>query len=394
MKINIGVLFGGRSVEHEISVISAIQVMKALDRDKYEVTPIYISREGVWYTGVNLDQVDSFKNYGKLIRKSRRIIPSLNAGDGRLMSYPGGLFNSSKVISKIDLAFPVFHGTYGEDGSVQGVLEMMGIPYVGSGVLSSAVCMDKSLTKEVCKSIDIAVIEYVKLDADSWFMDKESVLEGLSTKFKYPIIVKPNDLGSSIGVTRVLNVSELRDAIDLAAIFSSTIIVERCVSPLREVNCSVARTPEEILVSECEEPVAATENMLTFDEKYLSSGASSEGIASAKRELPANITEDMKHEIQGYALRIYGHLNCSGIVRVDFIIDKQDGKIYLNEINTTPGSLAFYLWEASGKKFTAILSDVIKSAELQFRRKDRLKKNFKSDVLFNVDGAKLSGKLG
>ncbi len=390
----VGVFFGGRSVEHEISIISAMQVMKALDKAKYEVVPVYISKEGVWYTGPWLMYINNFKNYKNLMKNVTKVIPSMNAGEGTLMSYPDGFLKSSKVVSKLDVILPVFHGSYGEDGCFQGIFEVMGLPYAGCGVAASAITMNKSFTKEICKAVNIPVIEHYKMDSDAWFREKNTHLNNIEGKFSYPIIVKPDDLGSSIGVSKAGSRQELENAIDLAASFTNNILVEPCITAIKEVNCSVAEIGNEAQVSECEEPVIIGNELLSFDEKYMNASGSSEGMAGTKRKIPADITPQQKSDIQGYAAKIFKHLNCSGVCRIDFIIDQSNQSVYLNEINTIPGSLAFYLWEATDKKFATLLSELIETAIKRFARNGKLKKTFKSNVLFNIDGSKLSGKLG
>lgn len=390
----VGVFFGGRSVEHEISIISAMQVMKAMDKTKYEVVPVYISKEGVWYTGPWLMYINNFKNYKNLMKNVTKVLPSMNAGEGTLLSYPEGLLKSSKVLTKLDVILPVFHGTYGEDGCFQGIFEVMGVPYAGCGVAAAAITMNKSFTKEICKAVNIPIIEYYKLDSDSWFREKNTHLAAIEQQFKYPVIVKPDDLGSSIGVGKANNAQDLENAIDVAASYTNNILIERCVTAIKEVNCSVAEIGNEIKVSECEEPVIAGSELLSFDEKYMSASTASEGMAGTKRKIPAEISAQMKADIQGYAAKIFKHLNCSGVCRIDFIIDESNQSVYMNEINTIPGSLAFYLWEATDKKFATLISELLETAIKRFARNAKTKKTFKSNVLFNIDGSKLSGKLG
>ena len=287
----------------------------------------------------------------------------------------------------------IFHGTYGEDGSIQGIFEIMNIPYIGSNVFASSICMNKSFTKEICKTINIPVIEYYTIDSDSWFKNKEAHLNNIEGKFNYPVMVKPNDLGSSIGVGKAANRSELENALDVAATYSNNIIVEIFISAIQEVNCSVAEINNRTEISESEEPLISNSDLLSFDEKYLSSSTRTEGMAGAKRKIPASISEKQKTEIQKFGKLIFEYLDCSGVVRIDFIIDKNTDKVFLNEINTIPGSLAFYLWEAVDKNFTVLISDIIETSLKRFAKKNRVNKNFKSDILFNIDGSKLSSKL-
>ncbi|MDR3133673.1 MAG: D-alanine--D-alanine ligase [Prevotellaceae bacterium] len=393
MKKNIGIFFGGRSVEHEISVISALQVIKMMDKENYNAVPIYVTKDGGWYTGNWLKFIDNFRNYKELIKHSRRIVPSLDANDGTLFVYPRGIWKRSKAVAKIDVAFPVFHGAYGEDGCFQGLFEIMNLPYVGSNVIASAVCMSKAFTKEIAKAIAVPVLDYYALDAARWFGDKENEIKRIAARFAFPLIVKPDNLGSSIGVSKAANGQELENAVELAAVYSDAIVIEKCVTAIKEINCSVMSTVRGVEVSECEEPVITPDKLLSFDDKYLSSSASTEGMAGTKRKIPAGIPDSLKKEIQDYAAKIFRYLGCSGVARIDFILDTAENKVYLNEINTIPGSLAFYLWEATGKKFTALLTEMIEHSVKRFAKNNKLKKSIDTNVLFHVDGNKLSGKL-
>ncbi|MDR2358860.1 MAG: D-alanine--D-alanine ligase [Prevotellaceae bacterium] len=392
MKKNIGVFFGGRSVEHEISIISALQVIKAIDKDKYDVVPVYITKDGCWYTGNWLKFIDNYRNYKLLLKRCRKITPSLDAHDGTLFAYPRGLWKRSRAVVKIDVAFPVFHGAHGEDGCFQGVFEIMNLPYVGSDVLSSAVCMSKVFTKEISKAIGIPVLDYYSVDANRWFSDRENQIKQVS-RLAFPVIVKPGNLGSSIGVGKAANVQELENAMELAAVYSNTLLVEKCITAIREINCSVVETVRGVEVSECEEPVITPGKLLSFDDKYLSSASPVEGMAGTNRKIPAGIPDALKKEIQEYAVKIFRYLGCSGVARIDFILDTATGKVYLNEINTMPGSLAFYLWEATGKTFATLLSEIIEQSVKRFAQNNKLKKSFDTNVLWSINGNKLNNKL-
>ncbi|MDR1405724.1 MAG: D-alanine--D-alanine ligase [Prevotellaceae bacterium] len=393
MKKNIGIFFGGRSVEHEISVISALQVIKMIDRERYEAIPVYLAKDGSWYTGNWLKYIDNFRNGRELIRHCRKIIPSLTARDGTLLGCPQGWLKRSRVVAKIDVAFPVFHGAYGEDGCMQGVFEIMDIPYAGSDVTASAVGMNKILTKEICKAAGIPVLEHYRLDADGWFADRENHIARITRQFTFPVIVKPNNLGSSIGASKAGNAAELENAIELAAVYTDDILVEKYVTAIKEINCSVMATAAGVEVSECEEPLIAPNKLLSFDDKYLSGNASPKGMAGSSRKIPADIPDAVKKEIRDCAAGIFNRLGCSGVARIDFIMDTATKKVYLNEINTIPGSMAFYLWEATGKNFTTLITETIEHAVKRFTRNSKLMKSFDSGVLFNIDGNKLSGKL-
>ena len=398
MKKNIGIFFGGRTVEHEISIISALQVINHIDKTKYNVTPVYISQEGKWYTDKYfwLTRLENYSDQKRQLKKCTQVLPALNANDGRLLSYPKGLFKRSRTVARLDVVLPVFHGAYGEDGCFQGVFEVMNIPYVGSDVASSAICMNKTLTKEMCNAMQIPVIDYVSIDAEAWMKDQTACLNRIKERLSFPVIVKPNDLGSSIAVNKAINDDELVNAIDLVTYYSNDILIEHCVTNLKEVNCSVVETPNGIEVSECEEPVVSgNEQFLSYDEKYLPKDRSaSQGMAGATRKIPADISDAVKKEIHACAVKIFKHVGCSGVIRIDFIIDMDNNRLYLNEINTIPGSLAFYLWEATGKTFETLITELIENAIKKYTKKGKLRKNFKSNVLINLQTGKLGSKLG
>lgn len=390
MKTTVGVFFGGKSVEHDVSIITAIQVMNALDSTIYEVIPVYVSRNGDWYTGEGMRKIETFQKKD-FLNAQTRIHPAMSSEHGVLYSYPGGLLKRSKPVAKLDAAFMAFHGSQGENGSFQGVMEIMQIPYVGSGVKASAMAMDKSTVKDICRVEEIAVVPSVKLQESEWYESTDTYLVDIR-KMNFPLIVKPNDLGSSIGISMVKNEEELQDGIDLAFQYSKTILVEQFVKNMKEVNCSVAKTIEGVQVSELEELVKNPDNLVTFDDKYVSDGQS-EGMASAKRIIPANLDAKTADLIRDYSRRIYNALDCDGLVRIDYMIDTVENTVFLNEINSIPGSLAFYLWEPLGVKFSQLLDSLIKRSMSDFAKKQKLRSEYKSTILSRVDGYKLSNKV-
>ncbi len=402
MKIKVGVLFGGKTVEHEISVISAIQAMGYLNRDKYDVIPIYITKNNEFYVGEDIGKIESYTDINTLLKNSQRIIMVNEGGKTQLIKYPQKMF-SKGVVDYIDIAFPVVHGTNVEDGTLQGYLKMFNIPYVGCDVLSSAVGMDKYVMKTVLKDNGIPVLDCKCYTANLYDEDSEKIVDEIETAIGYPVIVKPVNLGSSIGISKAENRSELFDSLDTAFHYATKVLVETAVQNLKEINCSVLGDYETAEASECEEPVSS-DKILTFTEKYIGDGSSkgakgakggvksassgSKGMATLKRKIPADITGEQRDEIRQMAVKAFKCLGCNGVSRIDFMMDTATGKIWLNEINTIPGSLSFYLWEPLGVKYTELLDRMISFALKREREEENITYTFDSNVL---QGVKLGG---
>lgn len=355
MKIKVGVFFGGRSVEHEVSVLSALQAIDAMDKEKYEVIPVYIAKSGLLYTGEALLAVDNYKDTAKLLADSRQVGIINNLTEVVVVRYPLGRF-SNNVVTTLDVAMPVLHGTNGEDGSMQGFFESVGLPYTGCDVLSSAIGMDKIATKCVLLQAGLPVVKYTWFYALDWLKDPQAAVAKVESAVPYPVIVKPADVGSSVGIKKAANRAELEEAIELARNFSAKILVEELVVNMQEINCSVLGDWDEAQTSVCEEPVGSSE-ILSYQDKYLNKGT--KGMSGAKRKVPADIAPELADEIQKYARGAFLAIGCAGVVRIDFMIDRAADKVYVNELNTIPGSLSFYLWEATGVKFTALVDRLI-----------------------------------
>ncbi|MDA3846695.1 MAG: ATP-grasp domain-containing protein, partial [Vallitaleaceae bacterium] len=302
-----------------------------------------------------------------------------------IVKIPFGL--SKKPITTFDVALPITHGNKGEDGSLQGMFEMLDIPYGSSNVGAAAVSMDKVMTKYILTSLDIPVVAYVAFYKYEWLGKEKAWIERIEEKLAYPMIVKPASGGSSIGVTKAKNKSELIDAVDLAISMDERVLVERMVESIREINCSVLGDIEHAETSFLEEPVANSE-ILSFNDKYM--GNQSKGMVSAKREIPAKITEAMQEKIEDYSLQVFKAFGCSGVVRIDYIIDASTEEVFFNEMNTIPGSLSFYLWEPKGKSYKELLTDIIKIAMQRFKRKADLSYSFNNNLfqVNNLDGLK------
>ena len=375
MKITVGVLFGGRSVENEISVVTASQVMESMDRDKYEIVPIYIAKTGKWYTGKELLDLKRYKDMPSLFRDCTEVYFKSIYGDRNLYSN-GGFLGREKVVARIDTILPTLHGTNCEDGTLQGVLEVIGIPYVGCNTFASANGMDKISMKQILRDSGISVVDFVWFTDKEWDHSHKETVEKIEKSLAYPVIVKPANSGSSVGISPAHNEQELVDAIDNAAQFTTRIIVERMLSNLKEVNCSVMGDYYNCKASECEVPLRSGE-ILSYSDKYQGGGTKgakgakcgakmsagsklgSKGMSSLKRELPARIPTDVTALVKDYAIRTFKTLGCEGLARVDLMIDQDDNRVYVNEINTIPGSLSSYLWDYTGIPFGEVIDTLI-----------------------------------
>lgn len=392
MKIRVGVIWGGMSVEHEVSVISGLQAYHALDSDKYEAVPIYISKQGEWYTGLQLTDMDNYKDMSQLLKEVKRVVLYTNeAGKHQLISPgPARLFKSN-VMSELDVAFPVTHGTYGEDGALQGLLEMNRIPYVGCDVLSAANGMDKIAMKTIIRGAGLPVTDFHWFYSQSWFDDQAKQVEKIEQKLGYPVIVKPANLGSSVGIAKAKNRDELIDAVEEALTYAPKILAEHMVSSLTEVNCSVLGDYEEMQASECEE-VLKSSDILSYQDKYMNQG--SKGMSGGEnRRIPAGISDELTERIKDLACQTFLELGCAGVSRIDFLIDRDRDAVYINEINSIPGSLAFYLWEATGVSFTELTERLVQVALKRSRERSNLTFTYDTNLLaMHSKGGKLGTK--
>lgn len=394
MKIKIGVFFGGRSVEHEVSIISAIQAINNLDKEKYDVIPVYITKENEMYVGEKIGNIDEYKNIKKLLGKSQRIILVPNGEKVELIKYPFKKLGKSEY-DYIDLAFPIVHGTNVEDGTLQGYFKTLGIPFVGPDVLSSAVGMDKYVMKTILKDNNIPVLDCLRFDTKDYTSNCKKIISDVEGKFEYPVIVKPINLGSSVGIKVAKNSEELQEAIDYAFQYAMNILIEKAITNLKEINCSVIGDYEETLASECEEPVS-TDEILSYEDKYIggSKDFGSKGMATLKRKLPAEISEDTREKIRNMAVSTFKALGCNGVSRIDFIIDTKTNEIFVNEINTIPGSLSFYLWEPVGVKYPELLDRMIIKALKRDREEKSITYSFDTKILEGISLNGLKGSKG
>ena len=393
MKTNVGVFFGGRSVEHEISVISALQAINAFDPQKYEVFPIYISKQGKWYTGKELLDVSNYKDLKSLEGKVEEVYMKPVYGDYKLYrsNVKGGLFSKKEpVVADLHIAFPVLHGSHGEDGMFQGVLETIGIPFVGCDTLSSANGMDKITMKMILRESGVPVVDYVWFTDREWLSSREKTDEMVEKTLGYPVIVKPANLGSSVGISKASDRKSLDSAIENAIRFSSRIIVEHMVEDMMEINCSVLGDADHRETSVCEEPIKH-KDFLTYDEKYGGGGKS--GMQASQKKIPADLPVETSEKIRNLASETFRVLACNGVSRIDFMIDKENNDIFVNEINTIPGSLSFYLWEETGISFKELIDKLIALALKRKRDTDRKTYSYDTNI-FAMGGGLKGGMKG
>ncbi|MCI5789906.1 MAG: D-alanine--D-alanine ligase [Tenericutes bacterium] len=386
MRIKVGVIFGGETVEHEVSIISAIQAMNKINQEKYEVIPIYITKDREWYTGDMLKDIEVYQDFSLIKKYAKNVVLYYKNGSYVLQkkSFP------KTVVKEIDIAFPIVHGTNVEDGVLQGYLQSIGIPFVGGNVYASVVGQDKAFMKDIWAEAEIPMTKYV------WFYDfdyknnRDEIIKKVS-KLKYPVIVKPATTGSSVGISVCENEEKLIEGIDDAIQYDTKIVVEEVVQNLKEVNIAVMGNYEHQKVSEIEE-VLSGNKFLTYADKYIGGGKGklkgaktntkfSKGMASTNRKLPAEISDKMRKEVEEIAVKAFKVLGSSGNCRIDFLIDDKAGKVYINEINSIPGSLAFYLWDAKGIDFTDLLDEMITIGIKDYKKRISKTHSFESNIL-------------
>lgn len=383
MKKTIAVFFGGQACEHDISIVTSHQMMENINRKRFHVVPIYISREGQWYSGEKLLDMDFMRRFDSEEKSLQRVWISPMPNGRKLLSETkkSGLFGKKEEPIIIDAAIIGMHGLNGEDGTLQGVLELADIPYTSSGVLGSAVGMDKVMMKAAFRGADIPALPGVCVLRDEWEANPDQAIAKIEKDFQYPLMVKPANLGSSIGISRAEDRDGLYEAMEVAVQYDRRILVEPAVQEMAEYNCSAMGFSEDIRVSVCEQPVS-WQSFLTFEEKYLrDSSGKNAGMEGMGRILPAPIDDTLTAQIQALSGKIFRLFDCKGVVRIDFIYDKASQQIYANEINTIPGSFAFYLWEPLGISFEQLIDQLIQLAEEAHREKKRNVFAYDSNVL-------------
>lgn len=379
MKKNILVAFGGASPEHEVSVITAHQAIAALKNDdQFHVKPLYITKSGRWLTGDYLLDLKHFTDLKKVETKSTPCSFTQNEFGATLLTDNRKSWFSGGNGTVIDTVLVAFHGSKGENGAFQGICELYNLPYTGSGVMGSSIGMDKVAAKSICRNYGVPVVDGIDFFESDW-VDNRSAIIDKAEELAYPVIIKPVHLGSSIGVEIVKDQESLIRSVETAFKYDHHILIEKVVKPLMEINCSVLGSSHQNRASVCERPIGK-EEILSFNDKYMSEQAA-KGMASADRMIPADIPESLSEDIRNCAQKIFRLLSCSGVARLDFLVDSDTGQFYFNEINTIPGSFSFYLWKESGVSFPGLIKEMIDLAQSDHRNKGRQIQSYETNLL-------------
>ncbi|MBF1098775.1 D-alanine--D-alanine ligase family protein [Solobacterium sp.] len=398
MKLNIAVFFGGESVEHEVSIISAHQAIEALDKNKYNVIPVYVSKERKLYVSDLLKDMSNYKDLKHLISQCTQV--SITSEDNRVVIRPvkPSLFGP-KELGTIDVAIPVMHGTNGEDGTIQGFFEMLKVPYAGCDLYGAAIGQDKVLQKNVLNDNNLPITNWFWVYGAEMDTHQSEILDKVH-RLIYPVIIKPARTGSSVGISIAHNDEEYLACFDEARQYDEKIITEKVVKPMREINCSVVGDSYSCVASVLEEVSSVSQDeLLSFSDKYLGGGKStksegSKGMASTARIVPAPLTDEQTRLIQQLAKETFRVLGTSGVCRIDFLMDADTKKVYVNEINTIPGSLAFYLWQAAGVSFSELMDKLVELALDRERRRSKMTFSYETNILSNFSASSAKGSKG
>jgi D-alanine-D-alanine ligase len=384
---NIGVFFGGKSPEHDISIITGELIISGLKGLGYNVVPVYLDKNGNWFTGNTLGDLKTFTNHETEKTKGLdRIVIDLEQSRGKLILKTKNVLGPTTY--SIDLAFPAFHGINGEDGTVQGIFEMLGLPYVGCDVASSAIAMDKVTTKLLYLATGIPTVPFSYYQYWLWDKSRKDVLSNIKSNLKGNLFVKPARLGSSIGISKAHNPKELEFALEVAFHYEDKVIVEEAVDNLMDVTCCLIgnENPVASLLQES----AYNKDFFSYEDKYLVGGGAQLGKATQSFIIPARLDEATSKEIQNTAKEVYSLVGCTGIARIDFLYDTKAKKYYANEINTLPGTLYHHLWKKSGIELDELFRRLIGYADERFKAKKRITYTFDSSVLSQAGSVKLA----
>lgn len=389
-KKTIGVFFGSKSPEHDISIITAQLIIAGLRGLDLDVVPIYINRNGLWMIDEELGKLKSFTDPKQEIEKEKRFQEfylDLEGSNGKMVFKKKGIGGKTIII---DVAFPAFHGSYGEDGTIQGLFEMMNIPYIGCDIASSAIAMDKALTKQIYLANNIPTTKFIYFYKKDWEENKEKIIKEIKETLQWPVFIKPVHLGSSIGISKIKegDTAGLENKIDVAFYYDDKVLVEEGVADLMDVTCCVIGNSE-LISSQLQESVFQAD-LFDFEEKYLKEGGSQLGKSQSGVIIPARLSEDLTKSIQETAKKSYKALSCCGIARIDFLLNKETNKFFANEVNPLPGTLYHHLWKASGLELDELLNKLINLAEEKHKQKQSISHNFESKILSSLNSKKLN----
>jgi D-alanine-D-alanine ligase len=401
MNKTIGVFFGSGSPEHDVSIITGQLVIVTLKKLGYAVVPVYITKAGKWLLGGDLGLLKLFTDPNTKPDNDKKYweyVLDMEESVGKMVFRKKGFMGKSV---EINIAFPAFHGSFGEDGTIQGLFEMFGLPYVGCDVPASAIAMDKALTKILLRDAGIRTTKFLWFDRQDWETDKNSILNRIKQELKWPVFVKPVHLGSSIGIGKVSakggsasggkdgDFQDLEFKIEVALHYDNKILVEEGVENVLDVTCCIIGN-DELTASVLQESVF-NKDLLDFEDKYLTDGGIQTGTNSGGMVIPARLDEKITLAIQETAKQVYRTLGCSGIARVDFLYDKQTQMFYANEVNPMPGTLYNHLWKAYGLETEDLVRKLVDLAQDRFQKNRQITYTFESNILSQLKGSKLSG---
>ena len=364
--------------------------MRAVNYDKFDVVPLYIDRDGRWFTGAPLMNLKNYQNKVTELMGVQEVALSPSTQHRGIIVNPGSGFLQKSRIIELDVVFPTVHGSHGEDGTLQGLFELADLPYVGCGVLASAIANDKIMTKVVLKQYQIPVIDAVSFSREEWQLGEAKLLEDIALHLSFPVFVKPATLGSSIGIAKAKDEKSLREAIQVALNFDRRVLIEKSAEGCIEVNCAVMGYGFDVRASVLEKPVSY-DDFLTFQEKYLQGSG---GMKGADRQIPAPLSAELTEQIQTAATNAFQAIEGSGIARIDFLVKPETGEFYLNEINTMPGSLSFYLWQAMGMSANQVVEELVQIAYKMHRSKRANSYNYQTSLVELTAERGLKGMKG
>jgi D-alanine-D-alanine ligase len=388
MRLNVGIVFGGQSVEHEISIISALQMIENMNKLLYNPIPIYLTKDNKYMYHEEMINIDFFKNNNHVLKNAREVIFKNNKNKHELLQVKGSRL---KKLTELDVIFLVVHGTNCEDGTLSAYFDLLNIPYVGSNQLSSSISQNKKMTKLILEQYKIPIVEFVSFNEEDYLLDKEESLKR-SKELGFPLVVKPVSLGSSVGISKCNDLDNLKDSISNAFQYDKEVIVEKGINNLREFNCSVLGNCYSNETSVVEE-VKQTDQILSYTDKYLrGEEGKTKGIVNTNRIIPAEISKELSDEIKKLASKVFKVIGNSGVSRIDFLYDEQNKKLYVNEINTIPGSLSYYLWQKTELDYPDLINKLIEIALVNYRVKSNKIYTYDTNVL-SMTKLGMKGKL-
>ncbi len=383
----IGVLFGGRNTEHEISIITGEFVLSKLKHFGYKTKAVYVDKKGKWYLSDKISNLSFFEgDFAKELESLPEYSLNLSKSQSKIVLEKKSLI--SKETITLDYLFPTFHGLNGEDGTIQGFAEFFNVPYAGCGVYCSSLSINKILTKKLLKSLNLPTTDFLHFTKEEFENNKEEILQKIVDEIKLPLFIKPSLGGSSIGISKVKKIEELENALEVAFYYDTQIIIEKSVENIADLTCAVLSDGEKIITSEIQKSLFESD-LFDFNSKYEKDGGAQTGNADSNLVIPADISNDIKEKIQSYSKKVFKEVRGNGTMRIDFLLNQETQELFVNEINTLPGTLYHHLWEKSDIEFKQVLENMLNNGQKRWDGYQELNNDFKTDVLNNANSLKL-----